>query len=52
MADIIVLIIILILVGSAIMYLVKAKKSGRACASCPASSTCGKKKCDCEGKKC
>lgn len=40
MADIIVGIILVILVGSAVAYIVRAKKSGVKCIGCPAGGNC------------
>jgi len=40
MADLILAAIILIIIGAAIRYIVKAKKSGVKCIGCPASSSC------------
>lgn len=52
MADIIVVGIILVIVGAAVAYIVKAKKSGAKCIGCPASGNCpsktgGKSSCSC-----
>ena len=40
MADVILILILLVLVGAAIAYIVKAKKSGVKCIGCPVES-CG-----------
>lgn len=40
MTDIIVLIILAVLVGGAVSYIVKAKKSGVKCIGCPAGGSC------------
>ncbi len=45
MTDIIVGIIILVIIGSAVGYIIKAKKSGVKCIGCPAGSECSKKSC-------
>ncbi len=53
MENVIVIGILVILIGSAVAYIVKAKKNGAKCIGCPASgscSSCGDKKqasCDC-----
>ena len=41
--DYIVLAVILIIVGGAIFYIRKAKKSGRKCIGCPSSGSCSGK---------
>ena len=43
MADMIVGGILLIIVGSAIRYIYKAKKSGSPCIGCPNGGSCGSK---------
>lgn len=40
MTDVIVLIILAVLVGGAVSYIVKAKKSGVKCIGCPAGGNC------------
>lgn len=40
MADIIVVMIILFIVGAAVVYIVKEKKRGTKCIGCPAANTC------------
>ena len=40
MADIIVLLILAFLIGGAVTYIVKAKKSGVKCIGCPAGGNC------------
>lgn len=40
MADIIVIIILVLLIGSAVTYMVKAKKNGVKCIGCPAGGSC------------
>ena len=40
MADIIAVLILLVLIGCAVGYIVKAKKSGVKCIGCPAGGTC------------
>ena len=41
-ADWIALAVLILAVGGAILYIVKAKKSGQKCIGCPHSGTCGK----------
>lgn len=40
MADIIVIIILVLLIGSAVTYMIRAKKSGVKCIGCPAGGSC------------
>lgn len=40
MGDLIAILIIVLILGSAITYIVKAKKSGVHCIGCPAGSSC------------
>ena len=41
-ADIVVALVLLAILGGAVFYIVKAKKSGQKCVGCPYSKTCGK----------
>ena len=41
--EIIVISIIVIIIGLALFYIIKAKKSGRKCIGCPNSKTCSMK---------
>ena len=43
MADFIVVAILVVILGAAVRYIYKAKKSGAGCIGCPASSSCGAK---------
>ena len=43
--DIIAIVAILLIVGGAVAYIIKAKKSGKKCIGCPDSATCGKGGC-------
>lgn len=43
MADLIIGIVLLVVVGAAIRYIVKAKKSGAKCIGCPADGACSHK---------
>ncbi|MBQ4516369.1 MAG: FeoB-associated Cys-rich membrane protein [Clostridia bacterium] len=47
MENLIIAVILLIILGAAIGYIIKAKKNGQKCIGCPASKTCGKKCCSC-----
>lgn len=40
MADIVVIIILAVLIGGAVTYIIKAKKSGAKCIGCPAGGSC------------
>lgn len=42
LTDIIVSIILVLILGGAIFYIVKSKKSGKRCIGCPDSGSCGK----------
>lgn len=52
--NIIPILIILLVVGGAVAYIIKAKKSGKKCIGCPDSSTCSGTcascSCGCGGK--
>ncbi|MBR2651057.1 MAG: FeoB-associated Cys-rich membrane protein [Clostridia bacterium] len=50
-SDIIAIVIILLIVGGAVAYIVKAKRSGRRCIGCPDSKTCSGN-CGCCGGSC
>ena len=39
--NIIIIAVILLIVGLAVFYVIKAKKSGKKCIGCPDSGTCG-----------
>lgn len=43
MTDFIILVILVIIVGAAIAYIIKAKKSGAKCIGCPAGGNCPSK---------
>ncbi len=45
MTDIIVILIIAVILGLAIGYIVKAKKSGNKCIGCPVENSCSDKSC-------
>ena len=42
LTDYIVIGVILLVIGGAVAYIIKAKKSGKKCIGCPYSDTCGK----------
>ncbi len=46
MTDIIIIGILLIVVGSAVFYIVKAKKNGAKCIGCPAAGNCPSRNAD------
>ncbi|MBO5165394.1 MAG: FeoB-associated Cys-rich membrane protein [Lachnospiraceae bacterium] len=41
--DIILVLVLLLILGAAVAYIVRAKKKGAKCIGCPASGTCGHK---------
>ena len=45
MADLITVIIICVIIGSAIIYIVNSKKKGKKCIGCPHSDSCSLCKC-------
>lgn len=42
MTNIIVVAVLVAIIGSAVIYIIKAKKKGAKCIGCPYSSSCGK----------
>lgn len=44
MADLIVIGILLIIIGAAVVYIIRAKKSGAKCIGCPAGGNCSSRK--------
>ena len=53
--DFIIIAVITLIVGGAVAYIIKAKKSGKKCIGCPDSDSCGKGGCQgscstCSGK--
>ena len=46
-ADIVAIIVILLIVGAATAYIIKAKKSGRKCIGCPDGGSCSSCNCGC-----
>ena len=51
MTDIIIAVALLIIVGLAVRYIYKAKKSGVKCIGCPHSKECSAKSCNCKDVK-
>ncbi len=49
-ATIITISIIVLAVGGALFYIIKAKKSGKKCIGCPYCDSCSKKNCNDEKK--
>ena len=45
MADVILIVVILAIVGGAVRYIRKEKKRGVACIGCPSAATCSRKNC-------
>ena len=50
MADIIIGLMLLAIVGVAIAYIVKEKKRGVKCIGCPSAGTCQKRSCGCHSE--
>lgn len=50
--EIFAIVIIILCVGGALIYIIKAKKSGQKCIGCPYAKQCSKNKnkCDCNNK--
>lgn len=46
MSNLIIIAILVVVLGGAILYIYKEKKSGTKCIGCPAGKTCGK---NCQG---
>ncbi len=40
--DLIIIAVIVLIIGGAVFYIIKTKKSGQKCVGCPYSKTCGK----------
>lgn len=47
MTDIIIVAVLVLIIGSASLYIYRAKKSGQKCIGCPSSKECGSKNCSC-----
>ena len=43
MTDIIVIAVVVVILGAAVGYIIKAKKSGKKCIGCPGGGSCGGK---------
>ena len=50
MTDILVGLMVVAMVGAALVYIRKQKKSGAVCIGCPNAGTCGKKNCGCHAE--
>ena len=42
MDDLIIIAVLAVIIGAAVAYIIKAKKSGKKCIGCPYSESCGK----------
>ena len=42
MADVVIVLILIVIVGGAVGYIIKEKKKGTKCIGCPHSGNCGK----------
>ncbi len=52
MTDVIVVIALLLIIGSAVAYIIRAKKRGAKCIGCPHAANCGKAtECSCNSEK-
>ena len=49
LADIIVIAVIVLIIDAALVYIIKAKKSGKKCIGCPYGDSCSSKKASGEG---
>ncbi|MBQ9915219.1 MAG: FeoB-associated Cys-rich membrane protein [Clostridia bacterium] len=47
MTNVVLAIVLLLILGSALFYVVKAKKSGVKCIGCPHAKACGQGECTC-----
>ena len=47
MIDIVVSVIVVAIIGGAVAYIIKSKKSGQKGIGCPHSKSCGSKNCSC-----
>lgn len=47
MTDFVIAVILIFIVGGAVTYIYKAKKSGVKCIGCPSGKECGKSKSNC-----
>ncbi|MBQ8858852.1 MAG: FeoB-associated Cys-rich membrane protein [Clostridia bacterium] len=50
--DIIAIVVIALIIGGAVAYIIKAKKSGKKCIGCPDSGSCAKGGTSCNGCSC
>ena len=49
--DFIIIAVIILIIGGAVFYIIKAKKSGQKCVGCPYSKSCGKSSNNCSCQK-
>ncbi len=49
MENVIIIVVLVAILGGAIAYIVKAKRSGVKCIGCPSGGSCGQKKGSCGG---
>ena len=47
MENIIIVVALIMIIGFAVFYIVKAKKSGKKCIGCPYNDSCSSKNCEC-----
>ncbi len=50
MTDFIIAAVLVLIVGAAVLYIWKAKKSGKKCIGCPDGCSCNNKNNNCQGK--
>lgn len=50
MENLIIIIAVILVVGFALFYIIKAKKSGKKCIGCPNADSCPSKSCNCHSK--
>lgn len=52
MTDFIIVVVLLVIIGAALIYIRRAKKSGAKCIGCPSGCSCSGKKDESEGCSC
>ena len=52
MENLIIIAVLVIIIGGAVGYVIKAKKSGKKCIGCPDGATCGQHCSGCSGNCC
>ena len=50
LGDVIAIAVLVLIVGGALAYIIKAKKSGKKCIGCPYADKCASKSCACQTK--